>query len=101
MSLDINTNAKLCMNVDFMRFEIQLLEECTESVDRDFQLIRELCGEEAEEIIRRNFVNGEDWDSIALDKGISRRTLSRLQNEWYESFVAAKSKGDECGRTEK
>ena len=84
-------NAKTKMEYDFVHFEIALLTENIESVDRDFKLIEEISGANAAEAIRKNFIDGESWEHIAEQANVSRRTMSRMQSKWYSDYHVAHS----------
>ena len=86
MGVNLDAYAKTKMEYDFVHFEIALLSENIRSVERDFELLEKACGPYAAEMIRRNFIDGENWEEIAEDSNISRRTLSRMQNIWYTKF---------------
>ena len=83
---NLETNAKAKMEYDFIHFEIALLTENNESVERDFKLIEKISGTTAAEAIKKNFIDGESWEHIAEQTNVSRRTMSRMQNKWYSDY---------------
>ena len=86
-----DANAKTKMEYDFVHFEIALLTENIESVDRDFKLIEKISGINAAEAIKKNFIEGESWEHIAEQANVSRRTMSRMQSKWYSDYHVAHS----------
>jgi hypothetical protein len=86
---DPEANAKTRMEYDFIHFEIALLTENVESVERDFKLIENISGVNAADAIKRNFIDGESWEHIAEQTSVSRRTMSRMQDKWYSDYHAA------------
>lgn len=91
---DPETNAKTRMEYDFIHFEIALLTENVESVERDFKLIEKISGVSAADAIKRNFIDGERWEHIAEQTNVSRRTMSRMQNKWYSDYHDAYENAD-------
>ena len=90
---DPEANAKTRMEYDFIHFEIALLTENVESVERDFKLIEKISGVSAADAIKRNFIDGESWEHIAEQTNVSRRTMSRMQDKWYSDYHEAHAKG--------
>lgn len=73
---NLETNAKAKMEYDFIHFEIALLTENIESVERDFKLIERISGTTAAEAIKKNFIDGESWEHIAeLNKRIKKNNV--------------------------
>ena len=96
---DPEANAKTRMEYDFIRFEITLLTENIESVERDFKLIEKISGVSAADAIKRNFIDGESWEHIAEQTNVSRRTMSRMQNKWYSDYHDAYKNADSALRS--
>ena len=87
------------MEYDFIHFEIALLNENIESVERDFKLIEKISGVSAADAIKRNFIDGESWEHIAEQTNVSRRTMSRMQNKWYSDYHDAYENEDNALRS--
>jgi hypothetical protein len=96
---DLEANAKSRMEYDFIHFEIALLTENIESVERDFKLIEKISGVSATDAIKRNFIDGESWEHIAEQTNVSRRTMSRMQDKWYSDYHNAYKNADNALRS--